>query len=184
MLLVRNSLADDIRASLSSEISAAVLSMPAIQNAAAVCTYMHVGSEVRTSGIINGLFEKGKRVLVPVTRKGSRHMIFSELLSLESSLTTGAMGIPEPKPEFLKPVPLESADVVLVPGVAWDPEGYRLGYGAGYYDRAINALQKRVPLVGLAYECQIVEGIPRSRFDRPVNLIVTEQRTIVTGSAL
>ena len=76
---------------------------------------------------------------------------------------------------------MEQVDVILVPGVAWDRRGYRIGYGAGYYDRSINSLVTSVFKIGLAYEFQLVVRIPTSRYDRRVDEIVTELRVIDTG---
>lgn len=73
----------------------------------------------------------GKRVIVPITDRANKRLAFSELKDLEQELEKGNYGIQEPKPIFRRPVPLEEADVTLVPGVAWDIQGYRIGYGAG-----------------------------------------------------
>jgi 5-formyltetrahydrofolate cyclo-ligase len=76
---------------------------------------------------------------------------------------------------------LEEAQVVLVPGTAWDQRGYRIGYGGGFYDRTINSLHGYLLKVGLSYEFQIVNRIPTTAYDRSVDKIVTENRTITTA---
>jgi 5-formyltetrahydrofolate cyclo-ligase len=145
--------------------------------------YLHMGSEVRTTAILSWCLARGKRVIVPVTDKVNRRLVFSELCDPERELEPGTFGIPEPKPEFLRPVRLEEAQIVLVPGVAWDLHGYRIGYGGGYYDRSINSVRSHLLTVGLAYEFQIVREIPTSRYDSSVHKMVTEDRTITTRSA-
>lgn len=136
---------------------------------------------MRTREIVDWALADGKRVIVPITDRANKRLVFSELKAPNRELEKGAFGILEPKVEFRKPVPLEEADVVLVPGVAWDRRGYRIGYGAGYYDRSINSLQKHTTKIGLAYEFQIVPSIPTIRYDRRVDDIVTEGRIIKTS---
>jgi 5-formyltetrahydrofolate cyclo-ligase len=183
MLALRNSKPVVELDSLSREVESRLLELPVMRKAKTVSTYLHIGSEVRTSGIVNWAISNGKRIIVPVTDRANLRLVFSEIRQPTKELGRGFRGIPEPKPEFRRPVRLEEADVVLVPGVAWDQRGYRIGYGSGYYDRSINALQSQPTKLGLAYEFQIVPVLPRTRFDRRVDKIVTERRSIETISA-
>jgi 5-formyltetrahydrofolate cyclo-ligase len=73
---------------------------------------------------------------------------------------------------------VDRLDLVVVPGVAFDPQGNRLGWGAGYYDRLLAQVRADAPIVALAFECQIVPAIPPESHDVPVDVIVTEQRII------
>lgn len=182
MLSVRNSRSEVELDSLSSQIELRLFELPEIKVAKTISTYLHTGSEVRTMGILNWCLARGKRVIVPVTDKKSRKLIFSDLRSPEDELGGGSVGIPEPKPEFLRPVSLEEAQVVLVPGIAWDRRGYRVGYGGGFYDRTINSLYRNPMKIGLCYEFQLVSRIPTTAYDRPVETIVTEKRIIATPS--
>ncbi len=181
MLALRNSKPASELEQKSIEISSRLFELPEIANARTVSTYLHTGSEVRTTKIIDWALSNGKRLIVPISDKANKLLIFSEVTSPGNELEPGAYGILEPKPEFRRPVPLEEADVVLVPGIAWDKTGYRVGYGAGYYDRSINSLRTRVMMIGLAYEFQFVTKIPRSRYDRRVDKVVTERRIISTA---
>jgi len=182
MLTIRNSISGAQLEYLSSKISERLFKLAEIEDAQTVSMYLHIGSEVRTGEILAWCIARGKRVIVPVTNKQNRRLVFSELKSPEKELQVGNFGIPEPTPESLHPIPLEEAQVVLVPGIAWDLRGYRIGYGGGYYDRSINALHKEMPTIGLAYELQIVREIPTSRYDRRANKLVTERRVITTQS--
>jgi 5-formyltetrahydrofolate cyclo-ligase len=182
MLALRNSKPAQELDALSTQINARLVELPEINDANVVSTYLYIGSEVRTASILDWLLSNGKRVIVPVTDRLNRRLIFCEIKSPEQELTKGTFGILEPKPEFRRPLPLEQADVILVPGVAWDLRGYRIGYGAGYYDRSINSMRKFLPKIGLSYEFQIVKRIPNGRFDRKVNKLVTERRIINTNS--
>lgn len=180
MLALRNSKATAELDSLSSRIALRLYALPEIKGAKTISTYIHTGSEVQTMGIVKWSLAEGKRVIVPVTDKTNKRLTFSDLRAPESELVPGTFGIPEPKPEFLRPVSLEEAEVVLVPGVAWDQRGYRIGYGGGFYDRAINSLYRNPMKIGLSYEFQIVSRIPTTAYDRPVEKVVTENRIIVT----
>jgi 5-formyltetrahydrofolate cyclo-ligase len=158
-----------------------LLGLPEIKSALTISSYLHTGSEVRTKEIVERFLVQGKRVIVPITERSKRKLLFSELRAPGRELERGTFGILEPKPEFRRPFPLDGAQVILVPGVAWDLRGYRIGYGAGLYDRSINSLHASVMKIGLSYEFQILENIPRTYNDRPVDKIVTERRIIDTG---
>ncbi len=184
MLALRNSTSLSELDAKSSEINARLLELPEVRNSRTISTYLHTGSEVRTKEIVEWAISNGKRLIVPISDRANRLLIFSQIKSPEQELERGSYGIPEPKRGFRRPVPLEEADVVLIPGVAWDKSGYRIGYGAGYYDRSINALRTRVMKIGLAYEFQLVPKVPSSRYDRRVDKIATERRIIDTDSTV
>lgn len=97
-------------------------------------------------------------------------------------LETGSFGILEPKSELRKDskrlLSPESLEVVIVPGLAFDTFGNRLGHGKGFYDRFISRLKTTSIKIALCYEFQIVDSIPVTKFDKPVNIIVTENRII------
>jgi len=182
MLALRNSKPTEELDKLSAQINIRLRELPEIDGANIVSTYLHIGSEVRTAFILDWLLSNGKRVIVPVTDKVNRRLIFCEIKFPQQELAKGTFGILEPQPEFRRPLPLEQADVILVPGVAWDLRGYRIGYGAGYYDRSINSMRKFLPKIGLSYQFQIVDRVPNGRFDSRVNKLVTERRIVNTNS--
>lgn len=178
MLALRDSVPSTQLDYLSSRISERLFELQELKSAKTVATYVSTGSEVRTGAILAWCIAQGKRVIIPVTNRKNRRLSFSQLIHPESELEKGTFGIPEPRPEFLRPIPLEQAEVALVPGIAWDSRGYRIGHGGGYYDRALNSLHSQLPTVGLTYEFQMIDHVPRNRFDRSVNKIVTESRII------
>jgi len=183
MLARRDSISPAMIAQLSARISERLFEVQEFENAETISTYLNTRSEVSTKQIVAWCIERGKRVIVPVTNRANRRLIFSELRAPDRELEPGTFRILEPKPEFLRPVPLEEAQVALVPGVAWDYRGYRIGYGGGYYDRTINSLRSHVLKIGLAYAFQIVNHIPTGRYDRRVDMLVTELRVITTRSS-
>lgn len=144
-----------------------------------VMFFLSFGSEVSTFPMIEKSLEIGKQVVVPKTVREKRQMIPSLLLDIENDLTPGMKGILEPKDNCLRPVAPDIISMVVVPGVAFDLNGNRLGYGGGYYDRFFNLLNADTPLVAMAFSCQVLEEIPTGPFDKKVDLLLTEERTYV-----
>jgi 5-formyltetrahydrofolate cyclo-ligase len=172
----RRSIDPEELAALSSRVEANLLSMKEYKGATLVISYCAMDDEVQTRSIIERALADGKRVAVIITDVPSKTLSFSEIKSFEDDLAPGALGIREPKPGLVRPVSIAQADVVLVPLVAWDERGHRLGYGAGYFDRALEGA--RVTKVGLALESQRLSQIPESRHDVTLDIIVTEKRVL------
>lgn len=176
-LLKRRSIDPEDLAALSSRVAAHLLSLKEYKRATLVISYCAKDDEVQTRPIIERALADGKRVAVIVTNVPTKTLSFSEIKSFEDDLAPGAFGILEPKPEKMRPVPFAEADIVLVPLVAWDERGHRLGYGAGYFDRALSGA-RGIAKVGLALESQRLPRIPESRHDVPLDIIVTERRVV------
>ena len=173
----RRSIDPEELAALSSRVEAHLLSMKEYKGATLVISYCAMDDEVQTRPIIERALADGKRVAVIITDVPSKTLSFSEIKSFEDDLAPGAFGIREPKPGLVRPVSISQADIVLVPLVAWDEKGRRLGYGAGYFDRAL-AGATRITKVGLALESQRLAKIPESMYDVPLDIIVTERRVL------
>ncbi len=143
---------------------------------------LSTGSEVETADVVAEARRRGLRVVVPVTLVNERRLLLAEFDGPET-LAPGPFGIPEPQPEGRKVVDLACVDALVIPGVAFDEHGNRLGWGAGYYDRLLERVRPDVPIIALAYECQIVPAVPPEGHDVCVSVIVTEQRIIRTRAA-
>ena len=126
---------------------------------------------------------RGQRVVCPRVA-GADTLDHFEVTDLDA-FVEGPMGLREPDPDRSEPIDLGEVDVMLVPALAFDRSGIRLGYGAGYYDRALAELRRhgRATVIGLAYDEQVVDELPREAHDQPVDLIVTETRTIVSEAS-
>ena len=119
-----------------------------------------------------------KRVVVPVILPEDMNMCLSELFK-DSLLVPGPRGTLQPSPEQIRPINTSEIGLMLIPGVAFDRHGHRLGRGLGYFDRLLSqSFQTTVPIIGLAYELQLVEDIPVTDQDRTVDKIITEERVI------
>ncbi len=161
----------------SARIAERVLTHPAYRRASAVVCYASFGSEVRTEALIEDALAAGKVVAVPFCLPG-RRLLPSLVRDFPKDLAPGRYGVPEPKPECLRPASPADFDLIVVPGVAFDWRGYRLGYGAGYYDRFLRETRPGAVFLGLAFELQVVEDVQPEPHDVPVHFIVTEERTI------
>jgi 5-formyltetrahydrofolate cyclo-ligase len=141
-----------------------------------VALYSEIQKEVSTGEIFAESLRRDKVLLYPrVVRKGKR-LIFAQVKGKED-LEKGNWGIMEPR-IGLKEFSPRQIDLVFIPGVAFDREGRRLGYGQGYYDRAAEGLRKDCIKIALAFDFQVIEGIPNSSKDLRVGKIITERRII------
>jgi len=171
----RCSLSERERAIKSRAIIQQVLSLQEIKRAECISCYVGVNSEVRTLSLISQLLASSKRVVVPAVIDGERMEMYhvESLDELEKN-----NGFIEPRMEFRRFCGPERIDAILVPGIAFDEKGHRIGYGKGYYDRFLKRLKKGTSLIGLAFECQLVKKIPLEEHDVCLEKIVTEKRTI------
>lgn len=173
----RRSINPDELELLSSRVEANVLSLQEYERSRLLISYCAKDDEVQTRGIIERSLAAGKRVAVIATDLPAKTLTFSEISSFEDDLAPGVFDILEPNPARLKPISLSQAELILVPLVAWDEEGHRLGYGAGYFDRAL-AGGNTTTKVGLGLESQRIPHIPSSRHDVPLDVVVTEKRVV------
>lgn len=178
LLAKRSQLSREDVAFKSSSISKQLISNPIYEKANHVMVYLSFRNEVETASIIKDLFDNNKKVYIPLTVPDTREMIVSELLDLEKDLEIGNFGVLEPKKDAVRPVPIDTLDLVLVPGVGFDKRGYRVGYGGGYYDRFLPKLSQAVPTVALAFDVQMIEKAPTDQYDFPVQYVITEEEFI------
>ena len=164
------------RAARSRKIAATLDGLPEFADAATIMLYVDIGSEVQTRRLIDELIANGRRVVVPYC-VGSKLRLF--VLEGIDELTPGIFGIPEPLNHLRglahKSIDPREIDVVLLPGVAFDRQGGRIGQGKGYYDRFLRSLDPRTPLIGLAFECQVFPAVPVEQHDMRVTMVVTEE---------
>ncbi|BCJ87183.1 5-formyltetrahydrofolate cyclo-ligase [Effusibacillus dendaii] len=161
-----------------------LLTVPHLQQAETILLYLDFRGEVETEQIFRWGWNAGKTMAVPVSKPAERKIIPVRLNSFEE-LTAGPYGIREPDMHVqlaaghLNALPdalsVQELDVVIVPGVAFDRKGGRLGYGGGYYDRFLPQLRPNALKIGIAYQLQMVEQLPMETHDIPLDLIVTEK---------
>ena len=153
-----------------------IFQMQEFREAKTILFYVSYDNEVDTHEMIKESLGMKKQVVVPKTDMNNRTIICSSLTKW-NDLLSGAYNILEPRQECVNEVSIESIDLIMIPGVAFDCQGNRIGHGMGYYDRL---LQKKMSAhcLGLAFELQIVESISTEKYDVKVEKIVTEERII------
>lgn len=142
-----------------------------------VLTYISVRSEVDTRPIAEMVWRDGKRLWAPKVHRDEGTMDFFEVKQW-GDLVPGPWGIGEPAgrhPSFFASVSPEWRALLLVPGVAFDRRGYRIGYGGGYYDRFLRQAAPQFLSIGLAYESQLIRWVPAEPHDWPVDGVLTER---------
>ena len=161
---------------LSRSIQARVLESSLYRFAEGVALYSAVQNEVSTDDIRDDALRLGKIVFFPRLEPNGR-LVFVEIQS-SGELTPGRFGIPEPNGQKLLADYGDIDLLIVVPGVAFDPNGNRLGRGQGFYDRVLQSFGQRAITVGLAYEFQLITSMPVDSWDEKVRFIVTEDRLI------
>jgi len=147
--------------------------------------YASFRSEAETIKCIIHALKLKKTVMLPLVDGKKKTLRIFQIKKI-SDLSSGFMGIPEPaalKSNERRPNDL---DIAIIPGAGFDPEGNRLGYGAGYYDKLMSKSKRNIKKIALAFEEQIVREIPSENHDVKMDKIITDKRTIVcrrTGSA-
>jgi 5-formyltetrahydrofolate cyclo-ligase len=155
-----------------------VRGLDAYRAARTVLVFAGIGTEVATDALVRAVASDRKRLVMP--RVGEHDLVLHAVADPERDLAPGVWGIPEPGTECPEVAP-EAVDLFLLPGLAFDPAGGRLGYGRGYFDRVL----ARAPgtKVALAFDGQVVDAVPRGPGDVPVDLVVTPTRVLRCSAA-
>lgn len=158
-----------------------LFSVAEYKNSSFVMFYVSMKREVATLDAIKTALAKNKKVAVPLILKSKNIMTPCEIKNL-TDLKPGPFGILQPSEEKIQPSPcaqkLGSIDLIIVPGMAFDRKGNRVGKGKGFYDKFLKLIDATIPKIALAFSCQIVEQIPTTKNDIAVNKIITEDGVI------
>lgn len=168
----RRAIPPDVKEMRDEAIRAALEAMPVYQKAPWLLCYVSLADEVDTKRLIEDALAAGKRVCVPISLPETYTVDFYEIRSLEE-LVPGTYGVLEPDPKRSRKVTFfPRSAVCIVPGLVFDAEGFRLGYGKGYYDRFLQ--QYHGVKIGICYEEMTVKLLPHGYYDRPVHWLVHE----------
>ncbi len=170
---LRDSVPAPDRTERSRAIAERLLALPEVREAGTVLLFSSFGSEVETSEMIERLHASGKRVALPRVEAGDVVVIAYRPGDAVREAAFGAL-----EPVAGAAVPPEELDVVVAPGLAFDRRGYRVGYGRGFYDRLLRRLRPDGSAIAVAFGLQVVDEVPHSGGDVPVDAIVTEEGTI------
>lgn len=167
-----------------------ILKLEEFNQSKMIMVYMDFKNEVRTRKFIEKCFSNSKRVCIPYVtnittqystyeeniHSAQKRILPCEITDLEKDLEKGTYGIYEPRPSEIKVVDAKKIDLVIVPGVGFDVNKNRIGYGAGYYDRFLTKINSTK--VAVAFELQVCEEIPVDEYDQTMDMIITEKRII------
>lgn len=174
ILLKRDALTADSRATASARITENILRLAQFQRAKTVLAYASIGSEFDTKVLLDHVV-RGKKLVLPRVDRAAHRLRLHRVNHLDTDLQPGVWGIREPRPDVCVTSALSDIDFILVPGVAFDRHGQRLGYGAGYYDRLLPGAPRRTAVVAAAFEIQLTDNVPTGALDVAVDLVVTER---------
>ena len=177
ILKIRDQIPLDIRAQKDLHIRETLFSLPEFLSAKIVLFYASFRSEVATLSLILKSLAMGRKVVLPKVDRANHALTLYEIKGM-NELTPGYMGIPEPDLADERCAVIEDIDLAIIPGAVFDLLGNRLGYGAGYYDNLLSRGSRRIPIIALAYDEQLLDSIPAEKHDVRVTIIVTDKRVI------
>jgi 5-formyltetrahydrofolate cyclo-ligase len=173
----RDATSAEDRARASASIATTLSKREDFVSSRAVLLTLPFGSEWDTRALLEEALSRAKTVALPRVNRATRTLDICAITRLEHDAAPGYRGIPEPGAHCAL-LDLACIDWVLVPGVAFDSEGRRLGYGGGYYDKLLPRLRSDACRVAGAFELQLVERVPAATHDIAIDAVVTEKRSI------
>lgn len=158
-------------------ISQQVLTDPKVQSAQTIALFLSFDGEIDTMPLIQQLWQRGKQVYLPVLHPFNRHSLLFLAYTPTTQLIKNRFNIQQPALDVQQVLPLNQLDIMLIPLVAFDLIGQRLGMGGGFYDRILAGWQQKgfFP-IGLAHQCQQVDKLPSATWDIPLPEIITPQK--------
>ncbi|MCG2709924.1 MAG: 5-formyltetrahydrofolate cyclo-ligase [Thermodesulfovibrionales bacterium] len=176
-ILKRDAIPENIKEEKDAAIRQRIIRLPEFTDAKTIFFYASFRSEVDTIEMIKISLSHGKQIILPRVDKENKKLLLYKIKDI-NELAQGYMGILEPSVSEGKLTGLDDIDLIIIPGAAFDVSGNRLGYGAGFYDRLLAGIKKKIPIIAPAYEEQIVDDIPSEPHDIKVDKIVTDKRVI------
>ena len=164
---------EDDRRRRSNAIRRKVFRLTAFRRAKTICCYVALPYEVQTWRMIEEMLSRGKRVVVPVSEPRTKRLRLSEVRNPATELARGTFGVWEPKPSVVRPIRTRDVDLVIVPALAFDRRGHRLGHGHGYFDRFLSRIPRTTPTMGLAFRFQLLDCLPHAAHDHAVQTVLT-----------
>jgi 5-formyltetrahydrofolate cyclo-ligase len=173
-----NSLTEKQRTEKAKAIESKLFGFANFLEARIALLYIDGDNEVRTKSILKRAYDFTKIVVLPAFDPERLKVAILKVDHPDKDLVPGPRGVLEPNPARCKPVPLQKIDIAIIPGLAFDEKGARIGSGHGYYDRFIPDLPATTRKVALAFEEQIIPQVPTESHDKHVDIIITDKRII------
>lgn len=177
MIARRDAIPDAERARIAAALTSALTSLPEYAAARSVLATMSIGSEWSTRAFLERARADGKIVVLPRLTPPPRRLALHAVEDLERHLVPGVWSIPEPDPDRCPAFERDTVDFALVPALAVDRRGYRLGYGAGYFDKLLAGRGARPYCVTALPAAFFLEELPHEAHDVPVDLVLDERGT-------
>ena len=177
VLELRDALAPAVRLECSHVALGRIRTMDTFQSAGVVMAYFGFGSEIDTAALLQATLQSGKRLVLPKINRAANQLDIFAVENLQTDLKSGVWGIQEPDTDICTPVAPSELDFVLVPGVAFDRNGGRIGYGKGFYDKLLASCHNagsHPSIVAAAFDMQVIDTIPMESHDVRISAIATE----------
>jgi 5-formyltetrahydrofolate cyclo-ligase len=174
MLDKRDALDQGCRAEFNRIITKKLLASAEYKESKTILAYKNIGSEFDTEEFIRDVLASGKILVLPKVNKANKTLDIFRVENPDTDLHNGVWGIAEPDAQKCKPISISEVDFVLVPGLAFDVQGKRIGYGGGYYDKLLATRNENTRLVAAVYSMQIVPTIPALAHDLKIEKLITE----------
>jgi 5-formyltetrahydrofolate cyclo-ligase len=182
VLRARRALTPEQRTTAAEDLRGHVLELAQELRGGPVCAYLPIGAEPGSIALLDGLRAAGRSVLLPVVPPRPGPLDWAAYTGA-AALGPGPLGLREPTTPRLGPAALRTAVLVLVPALAADRAGRRLGRGGGYYDRTLPAVPPGVPVVALLHDGELLDEVPADPHDRPVTgVVLPTPGTVATGN--
>ena len=158
-------------------IAQRLFGMDEFKKSKTIFCFLSTSFEVQTERIIRESLRLGKQVLVPLLDPGE-NLKASRIPSMDIDFVLGEYDVRQPAPKFRDIVPFSNIDFVVVPGLAFDSFGNRIGYGGGFYDKFFKKITGNVSRVAVGYDFQLFNLVPHSDLDEPVHFLITETKAL------
>lgn len=180
VLAAREDLSPQVRAAEALSIRDRLTALPSFRHATCLLLTLPFRSEWDTRPLVDAALREGRRIAVPRVDRETRMLRLHAIENVDRDIVPGYLGVPEPRPTLPAIHPVE-VDWVLVPGVAFDAQGRRLGYGGGFFDRLLPLIAAEAPKIAGAFDVQIVDEVPAGPLDHRVDAVATP--TALLGNA-
>jgi 5-formyltetrahydrofolate cyclo-ligase len=158
-------------------IAQRLFGMDEFKKSKTIFCFLSTSFEVQTERVIRESLRLGKQVLVPLLDPGE-NLKASRIPSMDIDFVLGEYDVRQPAPKFRDIVPFSNIDFVVVPGLAFDSFGNRIGYGGGFYDKFFKKITGNVSRVAVGYDFQLFNLVPHSDLDEPVHFLITETKAL------
>jgi len=181
VLAHRDAISSEVHRTYSISLLMNLSSLPEWKKAKTVLLYLGIKTEFDPTPLVEAALSMEKTVVLPRILKGENRLEIRQVQSLDQNCIPGVWGLREPNPVTCPEITPLQLDFILVPGVAFDLKGNRMGYGAGFYDRLLSSPDLRAPRVSALFPEQCVDQVPHEPHDQPVDILVLPNQILRVG---